>query len=335
MELERVPPHHLEHDQARPRRPPPAADEALVQQRSDRVRVRPATCSSASTCSRRGTSSAPEDPLLLVPEQAVRPVDRGLERAMPPLGRPSRLQEVEVAAESLTRARRRRRASSVLPRARARAEVVELSAQRRNSATSANAGSSWRARATNNSTASLSFIPASEHVLARQREALAARDAEPRAGHRGDQCDRVGDRRQEVLGVVDHDQDPAAPEALDEYGRGLAHGADVQAPARSSEARATDPRVTPAAPSRRHRGTPSATPAAACSDSRVLPIPPGPVSVRRRTFSRPEQPMISPVHPRARRRRSRHRAGSCGGDCATAESATRRPGTGAPGLTGP
>ena len=270
----------------------PAADEALVQQRPDGVRV----CArnvlervdAASAAERR---ERPEHPLLLVPEQAVRPVDGGLQRAMPLLGRPPRSEEVEVAAEPLTELadrEQRRTCCSELDRER---EVVELPAQRRQFGDIGERRIELaRPRDEQLDGVALVHPGYRNDVLAGQREALAARDAEPRAGHRGDQGDRVGDRGQEVLGVVDHDQELPAPEALGECApRGLGARRRRAAPARSVAGTcngfSSDASGTHTTPS----GNASATPAAACSDSRVLPIPPGPVSVTSRTFSRSEQ----------------------------------------------
>ena len=51
-------------------------------------------------------------------------------------------------------------------------------------------------------------------MLTGQRKALAARHAQARAVDRAELCDRLGDTGQEMLGVVDHDQDAPAGEAL-------------------------------------------------------------------------------------------------------------------------
>ena len=69
-----------------------------------------------------------------------------------------------------------------------------------------------------------------EDVLARKREALAARDAQARPVDRREVGNGVGDAGQEVLGVVDHHQDVSAAQALAQRGRGglTAGGGDLQ-----------------------------------------------------------------------------------------------------------
>ena len=112
---------------------------------------------------------------------------------------------------------------------------------------------------------------------------------------RGQSPSSVGERRRAaraVLEVVEHEQHrlPARPR---ERPRAAPAARRRRAPARPSAAQRRDRAAARAAPTRRRPGSSSAASAAACSASRVLPVPPGPVSVSSRTSSRPSSPRRS------------------------------------------
>ena len=148
------------------------------------------------------------------------------------------------------------------------------------------------------------------HVLALELQALAARDEERRAG---DVAERVRSRvrrpgiRCSALSSSSEHRLPARRAATLSASSLPGLLLDRERLCERTTSRGAHPAATPAAPTRCRPGYDSAASAAACIASRVLPVPPGPVSVSSRVPSASNAHDLRQLVLAAEERRRRHR----------------------------
>ena len=121
-------------------------------------------------------------------------------------------------------------------------------------------------------------------VLAGDPEAMAARRQHDRIGGAGeDRLDQLGDAVEHVLAVVEDEQRPGPTEVLDDPPRQVTPAAVVEAERRRDGADDGPRAADRCQLAQQHTsGKRSATATAVCSARRVLPTPPGPMSVTSR-----------------------------------------------------
>ena len=308
--LRRELPNRLEHPEALVA----PADEALVDERLERVEVRV-----ADRLGRRERAAADEDrepredPLLVVVQEVVRPGDRRTQRLLAAdrrLGRRcSRSRRSPEALDELPRREHARSRGGELDRQR---QVVEAAAElldRRR-----------RPQRRERAAEELDRVRLGERRhgvldLAADAQQLAARHEQAQVRTRLDQPRELGRRVDHLLEVVEQQQQLALADVLAQA------RPSPRASARSSRARARDRAASRARPRRRRLRYSGTSSAAASSASRVLPEPPGPVSVTQaRAVARATRAPRRARAP-ARRTSSPAAAGSCWRSSSAAETA--------------
>ena len=288
------------------------ADEALVDERlrDVEVGVRQTASAALSVQPPAKTASRANALLLVGVEQVVAPLDRRAQRLLPRVDAAARLQQVEPAREAVEELRGREHAHArggELERERQllepRAELGDAvgggerrigarSARERKSSTPSSGRSAVTGYACSPGRRSTSrLVTSSVQVRARgeqRRDVVGAR----RSGARSCRA-RAGATRSAMCSATSC----SAPSAC----------------ATRRQHELAGRRAARAAPSRRRRRSCRTRLAAACSASRVLPMPPGPVSVSRRgSFAREELGELRRARRCGRGTASRGPAGSCG-----------------------
>ena len=196
-----------------------AAQKALVDERGECLEVGPADL--LDRFERRTPGEHREaggELALLRREEVERPRDRRAQRLLTRVGVAGALEQVEAAAEALEdllRPQHRGAGRGELDRKR---QVVQAGAELLDVVSRPEAGV-YRGRAGGEEVETLhrSELGDGKDVLARELEALAARDDELRAVEVAQGGDRVGGVREQVLGVVEHEQHPLAVEHLRQH----------------------------------------------------------------------------------------------------------------------
>ena len=271
----------LQHPVAAARLAGALSDKALVEQRLQRVERRAADLLGGLERAAAGEDAQPRERAPARPRRAGRTTTRSWPAASAGVGR----RRADLGA-----GRAARRAARAAARARRRPSVPPPT---RSPAAGGRAARTARRRAGRRRRPDRRAVPGRGTARRRRRRTAAApaRPARPAAAAArgwspapsavgpGSRAITVGHRGQQMLGVVEQQQRSLAAQLLRRASPSARCPAarERRAPARPRPTQATRRAAAPAAPSRFRPGMTRAVSAAACTASRVLPVPPGPV----------------------------------------------------------